>query len=94
MDLIRGKQIDQAVNILQFTQKKAAEIVEKAIRSAAANLLNRDETVHIDVEDVFIKEIYVDGGTISKRFRAASMGRGVKIRKRTSHLTIVVAEQE
>jgi large subunit ribosomal protein L22 len=94
VDLIRGVPVDRALNILHYTQKGAAKTVEKTVRSAVANMLNREEASKVDPENLFVKEAYVDGGFRFRRFRAASMGRAMRMRRPTSHITIVVAEIE
>lgn len=93
-DLIRGKMVGEALNILHFTRKAASEPLEKALRSSIANTLNLEGSSKIEPEELYIKEIRVDGGVTMRRFRAASMGRASRIRKRTSHITIKVAEIE
>jgi len=90
---VRGKQVENAINKLHFTPKKAAKIIEKTLRSAVANAINRDGS-DVDADKLFIKEAYCDEGPTQRRFRPRAMGRATIIRKRTSHLTIVVAEKE
>lgn len=90
-DLIRGKNVGEAINILHFTRKAAALPLEKTLRSAVANMLNLDGNSKVDPDDLYVKEVRIDVGVTMKRFRAASMGRAVRIRKRTSHITIKVA---
>lgn len=85
-DLIRGKGVQDAVNILHLTNKSAAKPLEKLLKSAIANAESRDEPV--DVDRLFVKEVMVDGGPTMKRFRPAPMGRGFRILKRSSHVTI------
>jgi large subunit ribosomal protein L22 len=85
-DLIRGKDVQQAVNILHLTNKHAAKDLEKLLKSAIANAENRDEPM--DVDRMFVKEVMVDGGPSMKRFRPAPMGRGFRVLKRSSHVTI------
>ena len=92
-DLIRGKNVGDAINVLHFTQKSASEPIEKLLRSAVSNMLNVEDSSKVDPDELFVKEIKVDEGVTLKRFRAASMGRAVRIRKRTSHISITVAEQ-
>lgn len=92
LDLVRGKRVDQALNILHFTPKNAAIPVEKTIRSAFSNLGNMEEGQRLDLNEVFVREAYVDQGPTLKRFRPMSMGRAGRIRKRTSHLTIVLED--
>jgi large subunit ribosomal protein L22 len=94
VDLIRGRKVEDAFTILQSTRKKASPIVEKTLRSAVANALfvgeDEDETRRPSVDDLFVTRAFVDGGPTMRRFRAGPMGRVRRIRKRTSHLTIVV----
>jgi large subunit ribosomal protein L22 len=97
VDLIRGMKVEEAFTVLQATQKKASPIVEKTLRSAVANALyvGEDEEEakghdRPDVDDLYVTRAFVDGGPTMKRFRAGPMGRTKRIRKRTSHLTIVV----
>jgi len=89
-DLIRGKKVDQALNILTFTQKKAAGIVKKALESAIANAEHNDGA---DIDELKVAKIYVDQGPTLKRMRARAKGRGTRILKRTSHITVAVAEK-
>ena len=88
-DLIRGKKVDQALNILEFTQKKAAGIIKKALESAIANAEHNDGA---DIDELKVKTIMVDEGPTLKRFMARAKGRGTRILKRTSHITVVVGE--
>jgi large subunit ribosomal protein L22 len=85
-DLVRGKDVQEAANILQLTTKRAARQVEKLLKSAVANAENRDDAV--DVDRLYIREIFVDGGPSMKRIRPAPMGRAFRILKRQSHVTI------
>ncbi len=85
-DLIRGKYVQEAVNILQMTKKKAAAQLGKLLKSAIANAESRDDAV--DVDRLYVSEIFVDGGPMMKRIRAQPMGRAFRILKRTSHITI------
>ena len=89
-DLIRGKGVDSAINILHFSKKKASTDLEKTVRSAIANLVNL-EGGNIEPESLFVKEVFVDGGPSNKRFRPRAMGRATRILKRTAHMTVVVA---
>jgi large subunit ribosomal protein L22 len=93
-DLIRGKDVGEAINILHFTRKAASEPLEKTLRSAISNILNIEGSSKVDPDDLYVKEIRIDGAVTLRRFRAASMGRAVRIRKRTSHITIKVAQLE
>jgi large subunit ribosomal protein L22 len=85
-DLIRGKDVQEAVNILHLTNKHAAKDLEKLLKSAIANAVNREEPMDVDL--LFVKEVMVDGGPSMKRFRPAPMGRGFRVLKRSSHVTI------
>lgn len=89
--MVRGKGVRQAVNSLHFSAKRASEPIEKTIRSALANLMMQEEASKLDPAQVFIKEIRVDEGPTVKRWRPRAMGRATRIRKRTSHLTVIVA---
>jgi large subunit ribosomal protein L22 len=85
-DLIRGREVQDAANILRLTNKAAARHVEKLLRSAIANAENRDENV--DLDRLYVKEIFVDRGPMLKRARAAPMARAFRILKRQSHITV------
>jgi len=85
-DQIRGKGVQEAANILQLTKKAAARPLEKLLRSAIANAEHRDEQV--DVDRLFVKEVFVDPGPMLKRLRPAPMGRAHRVLKRQSHITI------
>ncbi len=86
VDQIRGKAVEEAAGILQLSRKQAARDVEKLLKSAVANAENRDE--HVDVDRLYVKEVFVDGGPTLKRIRPAPMGRAFRILKRQSHVTI------
>jgi len=86
-DLIRGKKVDQARNILQFTTKKAAGVVLKALDSAIANAEHNDGA---DIDELKVKSIYVEQGTTLKRFSARAKGRGNRISKPTCHIYVTV----
>ena len=92
VDLIRGKSVGDAYSILQFSPRKAAETIDKTLRSAVANaqVKAQDEGKVLDVDDLFVLEIRVDEGPALRRHRRAAMGRAAPIRKRTSHITVVV----
>jgi len=85
-DLIRGKGVQDAVNILRVTKKYAARHVEKVLKSAIANAEHREE--HVDLDRLYVKEIFVDRGPMAKRVRPAPMGRAYRVLKRQSHITI------
>src|SRR4249920_853900 len=86
-DMIRGKKVDQALNILSFTQKKAAGIIKKAVDSAVANAEHNDGA---DIDELKVKTIYVEQGTTLKRFTARAKGRGNRISKPTCHVYVTV----
>ena len=90
VDLVRGKEVKEALAILKFTNKHASPAVIKVVKSAAANAVNNQM---MDEAKLYIKEIYVDEGPTLKRFNPVSKGRGYQILKRTSHITCVVAER-
>jgi len=93
-NLVRGMGVDEALNILHFNNTSASFPIEKVVRSAVANLMNKEHASRLTGDDMYIKELKVDGGFMMKRFRAASMGRAMRIRRRTSHISVVVAEKE
>ncbi|RLA93079.1 MAG: 50S ribosomal protein L22 [Deltaproteobacteria bacterium] len=88
-DLIKGKKVEEALDILTFTPRKASSIISRVLKSAVANASQNES---IDVDTLYIKKIFVDGGPILKRFRPRAMGRANRIRKRTSHITVVLDE--
>ncbi len=91
IDLVRGKSIGEAFAILRLTPKAASPVVEKLIKSAAANA---EHNYNLDVEKLYVKEIFVGEGPTLKRIRPRAQGRATQILKRTSHITAVVAEKE
>lgn len=93
-DLVRGEQVDVAMKKLKFVNKRSAEIVSKVIGSAAANLRDRFEDEPLDNEELLVREIYVDEGPTLKRIQPAPMGRAHPIRKRTSHITVLVGKKD
>jgi large subunit ribosomal protein L22 len=86
-DMIRGKKVDQALNILQFTPKKAAVIIKKALESAVANAEHNDGA---DIDELKVTSIYVEQGATLKRFSARAKGRGNRISKPTCHIFVSV----
>ena len=89
VDLVRGKQVQEALAILEYTNKNASPAVSKVVKSAAANAVNNQM---MDADKLYIKEIYVDEGPTLKRYTTKAKGSGAQILKRTSHITCVVAE--
>ena len=88
-DLVRGKPVDKALNILTFTQKRAAVIIKKALESAIANAEHTDGA---DIDDLRVKKIYVEKATTLRRFGARAKGRGTRISKQTSHIFVTVGD--
>jgi large subunit ribosomal protein L22 len=89
-DQVRGKPVDEALTVLKFTAKKSARLINKTLRSAIANAENSEM---IDVDNLFIKSILIDEGPRLKRWRPRAMGRATRIIKRSSHITVVLAEE-
>ena len=96
VDQIRGADVNKAYAVLQFSKKAAATPVDKALRSAVANAVYRaDETGEVlDVDELMVKQAFVDEGTTLRRYRAAALGRAAPIRKRMSHITVIVGTKE
>ena len=90
IDLIRNKSVGEALAVLKFTPKAAAELVEKLLKSAIANAENNHE---MDVEKLYVAEIYATQGPTLKRIRPRAQGRAIRIRKRTSHITVELKEK-
>ncbi|RXZ82753.1 50S ribosomal protein L22 [Paenibacillaceae bacterium] len=90
VDLIRGKRVGDAIAILRHTPKAASPIVEKLLNSAIANA---EHNYQLDVNKLVISQVFVNQGPTMKRFRPRAMGRASRINKRTSHITLVVAEK-
>jgi LSU ribosomal protein L22P len=94
VDLIRGKNAAEALAILRFTNKRASHVAEMTLRSALANLQAKTENPYLSPESVVVRNVFVDGGPMLKRIQPAPMGRAYRIRKRSHHLTIVVATKD
>ncbi|HJZ86862.1 MAG TPA: 50S ribosomal protein L22 [Polyangia bacterium] len=90
-NMIRGKHIDEAMSMLKFQPRKAARLIRKLLVSAIANAANNDKA---DVEQLYVKRIVVDEGPTLKRWMPRAMGRATRLNKRTSHITVTVAEAE
>ena len=88
-DTIRGKDVETAINTLRFMPKKGARIIRKLVESALANAGQNEA---IDVDTLYVKTIFVDGGPSLKRIQPRSMGRANRILKRSSHITVVLDE--
>ncbi len=91
IDLVRDKEVGDAVAVLKNTPKKASGMIEKVINSAMANAEHNHDMI---VEDLYVAEAYVDEGPTMKRYRPRAMGQASMIRKRTSHITIVLKEKK
>jgi len=91
VDLIRDKYTDDALSLLRFTPKRAARTMERVLKSAISNAEQRDD---VNVDNLYISKATVDSGPALKRFRPAPMGRGVRVLKRTCHITIELDEKE
>ena len=91
VDLIRGKNVDQAIEILHFNPKHSSKDAEKVLRSAVANFFNKEEGTKVETSELVVKEAFVNNGPMLKRISPAPMGRAYRVRKRSNHLTIVVA---
>jgi large subunit ribosomal protein L22 len=89
VDAVKGKPVEEGLNLIKFMPQKAASIVEKTIRSAVANA---DQLPNMDVDSLVIQNITADQGPTLKRFRARARGRGTRILKRTSHITVILSE--
>jgi large subunit ribosomal protein L22 len=89
IDAVKGKPVEDGLNLLKFMPQKAASIVEKTIRSAVANA---DQIPDMDVDSLVIQNITADQGPTLKRFKARARGRGTRILKRTSHITVILSE--
>jgi large subunit ribosomal protein L22 len=91
VDMVRGKQIQDALNILRFSPQPSAKLISKLLGSAVANAEQKGAA---DVDRLYVKTIFVDGGAVMKRFLPRAMGRASKIRKPTSHISVVLAEKK
>jgi len=90
IDMVRGKRVQEALNILKFSPQRAAEIVAKLVSSAVANAEQKGVG---DVDRLFVKSIFVDQGPVLRRFMPKGRGSASRIRKPTSHITVVLGEQ-
>ena len=94
IDLIRGKPVEDALTILQFTNRVVAKTVEKTLRSAIANAVAQDEENPVDAADLFVGSVFADEGRDLKRIKPRARGATDRIRKRHSHITVVVTDGE
>jgi len=93
-DLIKGESVDRALGILQFTHKAASKALYKTLKSAASNAIASEGSAKVKVENLFVKDIKIDGGPTWKRIRPVGMGRAYLIRKRTAHIGITLIEKK
>ena len=89
-DLVRGEEVNKALDILKFSQKEASNRLEKLVLSAVANWQVKNEGVRIEDSHLFVKEVFVDSGRMLKRLQTAPQGRAYRIRKRSNHVTVVL----
>jgi large subunit ribosomal protein L22 len=94
IDLIRGQSVDKAIEILHFSPKHASKDAERTLRSAVSNLMNMDDSTRVEPSELVVKDAFVNAGPMLKRISPAPMGRAYRIRKRSCHLTVVVATKE
>jgi large subunit ribosomal protein L22 len=90
MDQVRGKKVDEALQMLSFAPQRGARILRKVILSAVANA---EQNAGLDVDSLFIKRVFADEGPTLRRFRPRALGRATRIRKRSSHLTVVLDQK-
>jgi large subunit ribosomal protein L22 len=93
-DMVRGMEVNRALDVLKFSSKEASEKVEKLLMSAISNWQAKNEGARIEEHPLFVSQIMVDSGRILKRLRPAPQGRGHRIRKRSNHVTIFVDEKK
>ena len=93
VDMIRGKNVNEALMTLKFTNKRATGEIEKVVRSAVANASQKTEGA-VDVDNLFVETAYINEGPRQKRIRPAPMGRAYRYQRRTSHITIELEERE
>ena len=90
-DLIRGQKVNQVLGILKFQQKQGAARLEKLVLSAISDWQAKNADIRLEEADLFVKEIFVDGGRMLKRLRPAPQGRAHRVRKRSNHVTLTLA---
>jgi large subunit ribosomal protein L22 len=93
VDLVRGVEVQRALDILKFCPKEAARRVEKLLVSAIANWTSKNEGQNVDKAGLFVQEVFVDGAGMLKRLRPAPQGRAHRIRKRSNHVTIILGSK-
>lgn len=90
VDMIRGVEVNKALDILKYSNKEAAGSVEKLLLSAIANWQAKNEGARVEDSNLFVKEVFVDGGTMVKRMKTAPQGRAYRVRKRSNHVTVII----
>ncbi len=90
VNMVRGEDVNKALDMLKYSPKEASRKVEKLLLSAIANWQNKNEGVRVEDSNLFIKEIFVDSGRMLKRIRPAPQGRAHRIRKRSNHVTMIL----
>lgn len=90
VDMVRGEEVNKALDLLKYSPKEASRKVEKLLLSAIANWQNKNEGVRVEDSNLFIKELFVDSGRVLKRIRPAPQGRAHGIKKRSNHVTLVL----
>ena len=90
-DLIKGKPVNEALAVLEFTPRRAGEIITKVLQSAIANAVDKEGTGKLDVDDLYVKNAIIDPGPIMPRWRPRAYGRASRIRKRMSHIKVIVS---
>ena len=93
-DLIRGQEVNRAIDILRFSKQEASRRVEKLLLSAIANWQAKNEGVRLEESNLYVKEVKVDGGRILRRIQPAPQGRAYRIRKRSNHVTLVLGSRK
>ena len=93
-DLIRGQEVNRALDILKFSKQEASRRVEKLLLSAIANWQAKNEGVRLEESNLYVKEVQVDGGRILRRIQPAPQGRAYRIRKRSNHVTLVLGSRK
>lgn len=92
-NVIRGKNVDYAINVLKYSPRESSEKLLKLLKSAIANWQVKNEGMRLENADLYVKTIMVDGGRMLKRIRTAPQGRANRIRKRSNHVTLVIADR-
>ena len=93
-NVIRGKNVDYAMNVLKYSSRESSEKLLKLLKSAIANWQVKNEGARLENADLYVKTIMVDGGRMLKRIRTAPQGRANRIRKRSNHITLVIADRK